>query len=153
MLSRSPVIVHDTRPEIGDALLTLISRMGQRSCNLPFYVSSQAITPLWINVTMQHFDCRNDQTKFVDILLMLTLEMYLHSLGAQLFCSKFIPLYLTANIPFQDMIISIQTIEASQFLSHRYSHRQFDKCHSSIASWRSQPVCYGIQIHLQISDI
>jgi len=38
MLSRSPVIVQDARPEIRDALLTLISRMGQQACRLPFNV-------------------------------------------------------------------------------------------------------------------
>jgi len=29
MLSRSPVVIQDARPEIGDAPLTLISPMGQ----------------------------------------------------------------------------------------------------------------------------
>jgi hypothetical protein len=38
MLSRSPVIAKDVRPEIGDALLTLISRMGQQAYLLAFYI-------------------------------------------------------------------------------------------------------------------
>jgi hypothetical protein len=46
MLSRSPVIAKDVRPEIGDALLTLISTMGQQAYGLPLYVKSRLITPL-----------------------------------------------------------------------------------------------------------
>jgi len=38
MLSPSPVNILDAGPEIGDALLMLISRMGQRACRLPFYI-------------------------------------------------------------------------------------------------------------------
>jgi len=37
-LSRSPVIIQDARPEIGDAPLMFISRMGQRAFHLPFYI-------------------------------------------------------------------------------------------------------------------
>jgi hypothetical protein len=46
MLSRSLVIIQDARPEIGDAPLTLISRMGQRACRLPFHIESRPITRL-----------------------------------------------------------------------------------------------------------
>jgi hypothetical protein len=56
MLSRSLVIIHDARPEIGDAPLTLISWMGQQACRLPFNIESRPITRLWIVVTMQLFD-------------------------------------------------------------------------------------------------
>jgi len=38
MLLRSPVIIQDPRLEIGDAPLTLISRMGQQACRLTFYI-------------------------------------------------------------------------------------------------------------------
>jgi len=38
MLSRSPVIIEDARLEIGDAPLTLISRMGQRAYGLPLFI-------------------------------------------------------------------------------------------------------------------
>jgi hypothetical protein len=38
MLSRSPVIIQNALPEIGDALLTLISRMGQQAYLLAFYI-------------------------------------------------------------------------------------------------------------------
>ena len=76
MLSCSPVIIQDARPEIGDAPLTLISRMGQRACRLPLYMKKRPITPLWNDVTMQPFNCRNDQTKIADAPLMLTLETY-----------------------------------------------------------------------------
>jgi len=62
MLSHSPVIIQDARPEIGDTPLMLICRMGQRACRLPFYIQSQPITPFWIDVTMEPFDCRKDQT-------------------------------------------------------------------------------------------
>jgi len=71
MLSRSLVIIQDARREIGDAPLTLISRMGQRACRLPFHIESRPITRLWIYVMMQPFDCRNDQTTIVDALLTL----------------------------------------------------------------------------------
>jgi len=56
-LSRSGVIIAVARPEIGDALLTLISRMGQRACRLPFCIQSRPIIPLWFDVNMQPFDC------------------------------------------------------------------------------------------------
>jgi len=46
MLSRSLVIIQDASTEIGDALLMLISRMGQRACRLPFHIESQPITCL-----------------------------------------------------------------------------------------------------------
>jgi len=71
MLSRSLVIIQDTRPAIGDARLTLISLVGQRACHLPFHIESRPIPCLWIDVTMQLFDCRKDQTKIVDAPLML----------------------------------------------------------------------------------
>ena len=38
MLLRSQLIIHDARPEIGDAPLTLISNMGQWACRLPFCI-------------------------------------------------------------------------------------------------------------------
>jgi hypothetical protein len=71
MLSRSLVIIQDARPELGVAPLMLISRMGQRACRLPFHIESRPITRLWIYVTMQPFDCQEDQTKIVDALLTL----------------------------------------------------------------------------------
>ena len=46
MLLRSPVIIQDPRLEIGDAPLTLISRMGQQACRLTFYIWSRPIIPL-----------------------------------------------------------------------------------------------------------
>ena len=46
ILSHSLVIIQDARPEIGDAPLTLISRMGQRPCCLPFHIESRPITCL-----------------------------------------------------------------------------------------------------------
>jgi len=71
MLSRSLVIIQDARPEIVDAPLTLISRMGQRAYHLPFHIKSRRITCLWIDVTMQLFDCPKNQTKIVDAPLTL----------------------------------------------------------------------------------
>ena len=53
----SPVIIQDVRPEIVDALLTLISMMGQGACGLPFYLLSQPILLLWMDATMQLGDC------------------------------------------------------------------------------------------------
>jgi len=38
ILLRSPAIIQDARLEIGDAMLTLSSRMGQRACPLPLDV-------------------------------------------------------------------------------------------------------------------
>jgi hypothetical protein len=58
VLSHRPVIIEDGRPEIGDTPLILISPMGQRAYRLPFYFKSRPITFLWIDVTMQPFDCR-----------------------------------------------------------------------------------------------
>jgi len=46
MLSGNLVIIYDARPEIGDAPLTLISRMGQSACHLPFHIESRPITHL-----------------------------------------------------------------------------------------------------------
>jgi len=74
MLSRSPVIIQDARPEIGDAPLTLISPMGQRVCRLPFNIESWSLTA----VTMQPFDCRKDQTEIVDAPLTFTLDSVLN---------------------------------------------------------------------------
>jgi len=71
MLSRSLVIIQDASPEIGDVPLTLISRMGQRACRLLFHIESRPIPHLWIDVTMQLFDCRKDQTKIVNAPLTL----------------------------------------------------------------------------------
>jgi hypothetical protein len=70
----SPVVILDWRPEIGDTPLTLISLIGQWACRLHFYIEIWPITPLWIDVTMQPFDCRQDKTKIVDAPLTLTLE-------------------------------------------------------------------------------
>jgi hypothetical protein len=81
MLSHSPVINHEARLEIGDTLLTFISTLGQQACRLPFYIESQPIPPLWIDVTMQPFDYRKDQTKIVDAPLTLTLETYQQTFG------------------------------------------------------------------------
>jgi hypothetical protein len=72
MLSRSLVLIHDARPDIGDTALTLSSRMRQPACRLPFPIESRPRTLCWIDVTMQHFDCRKDQTNIVDALLTLT---------------------------------------------------------------------------------
>jgi len=44
MLSHSLVIIQDARPEIGDAPLMLISRMGQQAYRLPFHIESRPIT-------------------------------------------------------------------------------------------------------------
>jgi hypothetical protein len=46
MLLRSLVIMQDARPVIGNAPLTLISRMRQRACRLPFHIESRPITRL-----------------------------------------------------------------------------------------------------------
>jgi len=100
MLSRSPVTIQDARPKIGDAPLMLTSPMGQRACRFPFYIESRPITSVWIDVTMQPFDCRKDQTKIVDTPLTLTLE-------AQSFWLNVIPSLLTANILFLGRIVCI----------------------------------------------
>jgi len=51
-LSHSAVIIKDARPEIGDAPLRPISRIQKEACDLPLYIYSLRITPLWIDVTM-----------------------------------------------------------------------------------------------------
>jgi hypothetical protein len=56
-LSRSLVSIQDARPEIGDALFTLISPIAQYACGLQFYNYSRRITPLGINLTMPPIDC------------------------------------------------------------------------------------------------
>jgi hypothetical protein len=106
-LLRSPVIIQHARPEFSNTLLMLISRMVQLAYSLPFYIHSWPKTPAWIEVTMQPFDCRDDQTKIVDVLLTVLLETYQQSLGAQSFSLKFIPSFLTANRPFQGIIMCI----------------------------------------------
>jgi len=46
MMSRSLVIIQDARLDIGDAPLTLISRMGQQAYRLRFHIKSRPITRL-----------------------------------------------------------------------------------------------------------
>jgi hypothetical protein len=58
----SLVNVHDGWPKIVDTTLTVISGMGQGTCNLPFELYRQPILPLWMAVTMQPFDCWMGQT-------------------------------------------------------------------------------------------
>jgi len=108
MLMRSLVIMQDARPEIGDTPLTLISLMGQRAWFLPLYIESRPITPLRIAVTIQHFDCRKDQTRIVDTPLTLTSVTYQHPFGGQSFCLNVIPSLLTANIQLVGRIFCIQ---------------------------------------------
>ena len=76
ILLRSPVSNQHARPEIGDAPLKLISRMGQRACRWRIYFQSLEITAVWIDVTMQPCDCWNDHTKIVDAPLTLTSVAY-----------------------------------------------------------------------------
>jgi hypothetical protein len=101
MLSGSPVIIQDTRLEISDAPLTLIFPMWQLPCRLPCYIDSRPITSHWIEVTMQPFHCRKDQTKIVDAQLTLPVE-------GQSFWLNLIPSLLTANIQFLGRIVCIQ---------------------------------------------
>jgi hypothetical protein len=101
MLLGSPVIIQDARLEISDAPLTLISRIGQRSRRVPFYIVSRPITSLWINGTVQPFDCRKDQTKIVDTPSRLTLEELSFWLNV-------IPSLLKANIQFLGNIVCIE---------------------------------------------
>jgi len=80
-LSHSPGIIHDTTPEIGDAPLTLISRLLQQACCLPFYIYRERIIPRWIDVTMQPIDWREDETKIVEAPFTLTIETYQQNFG------------------------------------------------------------------------
>jgi hypothetical protein len=66
MLSCSLIIIQYARRQICDDPLTLFSRMGQRTCRLPFLIESPPITRLSIYMTMQPVDCRKDQPKIVD---------------------------------------------------------------------------------------
>jgi len=52
----SPVIIQDVGPEIVDALLTLISIMGQYVCGFPFSLLSRPILLLWMDATVQPGD-------------------------------------------------------------------------------------------------
>jgi len=107
-LTHSPVIIQDAWLEIGDTLLMLMSRICQQACHWPFNILSRPITPLWIDVTMQPFDCANDETKILDAPLTLTIETYQQSFGVQWYCTIFIEWLLTANIPFLCIITCIQ---------------------------------------------
>jgi len=107
-LSHSPVIIEHARPEIRDTPLTLIAKMGQRTCRLPLYIDSRPITPLFIDVTKQPFDCRQDQTEIFDAPLMLIWKTYQQPFVAQWFWIIFILSSLTANITFLCIIICIQ---------------------------------------------
>jgi len=62
MLLHIPVIIQDARPRIVNALVTLISMMGQGACRLPFCLLRRPILPLWVDATMQLFDCLMDTT-------------------------------------------------------------------------------------------
>jgi hypothetical protein len=115
MLSHRRVIIQDARLEIGDAPLTLISRMGQRAYCLPLFIWPRPKTLLWIDVTMKPFDCRNDQRKIVDAPLTLRwrsvdahLGDILTVIGRANNCLIFKPSFLTANIWFQGIIMCIQ---------------------------------------------
>jgi len=59
----SPWIVQDWRPKIVDASLTLILRMGQPACRLPFNLLGRPMISLWEDVTVQAFDCWSCKTK------------------------------------------------------------------------------------------
>jgi len=59
----SPVIIQDARPKIDNAALTLIAQMGQPACHFAFFLQSRPILPLWEDVTMELFDCRQGKTK------------------------------------------------------------------------------------------
>jgi hypothetical protein len=72
MLPRSLVIIPDARSEIGEAQLTVTSRMEQRACRLPFYTDTWLISPLCIDVMMQHYHYQQGQTQIVDVPLMLS---------------------------------------------------------------------------------
>jgi hypothetical protein len=67
MLSRNLVIIQDAMPESGELLLTVISRIGQLGGRLKFHIKTRPIGCLWIDVTMQLFDCETDQTKLIDV--------------------------------------------------------------------------------------
>jgi len=95
---RSPVVIQDAWPEIGDTPLMLISPMGQGAGPFPFNIETRPITSLWIGVTMQPFDCSKNQTKIFDTPLTLTLE-------GESFWLNVIPSLLTANIQFLSRIV------------------------------------------------
>jgi hypothetical protein len=56
MLWHFSVIIQDIRPEIFDALVTLISMMGQGACYLQFYLLWRPILYFWLDATMQPGD-------------------------------------------------------------------------------------------------
>jgi hypothetical protein len=76
--------------------------MGQQAYRLPFYMETWSISPLWIGVTM--LLCWNS----IKARLMLTLETYQQSFGAQSCCMTVISSLLTGNKPFLGRIICNQ---------------------------------------------
>jgi len=58
----SPMIIHDATPEIVDTALTLIVMMGSGMCHLPFYLLKLPILLVWMDATMQRFDCWTGKT-------------------------------------------------------------------------------------------
>jgi len=57
MILHSPVSIQNARLEIVDTPLMLISIMGQVPCQLSIYILKPSILPLWVDATMQPFDC------------------------------------------------------------------------------------------------
>ena len=94
----SPVIIQDVRPEMVDALLTLISMTGQYACGFQFSLLSRAILLLWMNTTMQPGDYKIDMTinrwRSVDA----HLWAYLKDLLTVIRCSKIVQKMRIASI-------------------------------------------------------
>jgi len=58
----SPLIGPNARPKNVDALLTVISGIGQQVSDFDFYLSSRQILPLWKDAPTHHVDCQTCKT-------------------------------------------------------------------------------------------
>jgi hypothetical protein len=83
MLSRTLVIIHDARPAIGDAPLTLIAWIGQPACDLPFYTELCLVTPLCIYDATLRLPKRTNYSRWlsVDAPLMVSQDTQQKSFG------------------------------------------------------------------------
>jgi len=150
----SQVIIQDARPKIVDAPLMLISRLGQRTCRLPFNLSRRPIRPLWMDTTMQPFNCGMGNTinhwRYIDdhlrdILTVIGCSTIVHTMHTVVIDSQYIIAMYNHLHP--------KSFETSQFVSRHYSHHLNEKWRTPIAFQHFRPAIYYIKIHPLIIDI
>jgi len=158
MLFHSPVIMQDARPKMVDALLTLISMMGQGEGCVPLYLLRRPILPHWMDVTLQLFDCWMGMTvnrwHSVDAHLRAHLRDITNSYWVLNNCTQnAYNLYWQPIDCFYALSFESKSFKTFQFLSHHDTHHLIDEWHRFIACQRFRPAISGIKIHPLVLDI